>query len=155
MEPAFARWYANTLASTDFAAFFWELPPLSEETFDDDAEFVLIESPSLARLRPDPAPFESHFARHSRSDVIAFPNLGGDALLVVPQPVGSIDVYAHLAAFLRGAPDSQVVALWKAAARVARENLSPQPRWLSTAGLGVAWLHLRLDTYPKYYRFEP
>ena len=27
--------------------------------------------------------------------------------------------------------------------------------WLSTAGLGVYWLHLRLDTRPKYYSFQP
>ena len=36
-----------------------------------------------------------------------------------------------------------------------RENLGPIPRWLSTAGLGVPWLHLRLDTRPKYYQYGP
>jgi hypothetical protein len=24
--------------------------------------------------------------------------------------------------------------------------------WVSTAGLGVIWLHMRLDSRPKYYR---
>ncbi|MBX3248007.1 MAG: hypothetical protein KF901_12575 [Myxococcales bacterium] len=27
--------------------------------------------------------------------------------------------------------------------------------WLSTAGLGVDWLHVRLDARPKYYRHAP
>ena len=27
--------------------------------------------------------------------------------------------------------------------------------WLSTSGLGVAWLHLRLDHEPKYYQYAP
>ena len=26
-----------------------------------------------------------------------------------------------------------------------------QKLWVSTSGLGVFWLHLRLDSYPKYY----
>jgi len=27
--------------------------------------------------------------------------------------------------------------------------------WLSTSGLGVGWLHVRLDSRPKYYTYEP
>jgi hypothetical protein len=27
--------------------------------------------------------------------------------------------------------------------------------WLSTSGLGVAWLHIRLDSTPKYYQHQP
>lgn len=29
------------------------------------------------------------------------------------------------------------------------------PIWLSTSGLGVYWLHMRLDRRPKYYTYEP
>ena len=29
------------------------------------------------------------------------------------------------------------------------------PIWLNTAGGGVAWLHIRLDHRPKYYRYLP
>jgi hypothetical protein len=31
----------------------------------------------------------------------------------------------------------------------------PLPLWVSTSGLAVPWLHLRLDARPKYYGFEP
>ncbi|MGB1216866.1 MAG: DUF6940 family protein [Saprospiraceae bacterium] len=26
--------------------------------------------------------------------------------------------------------------------------------WLSTAGLGVYWLHIRMDNRPKYYKHK-
>jgi len=28
------------------------------------------------------------------------------------------------------------------------------PRWLSTSGLGVSYLHVRIDKRPKYYSFD-
>jgi len=31
----------------------------------------------------------------------------------------------------------------------------PRPPWVSTAGMGVPWLHARLDTRPKYFRHAP
>jgi hypothetical protein len=27
--------------------------------------------------------------------------------------------------------------------------------WISTSGLGVPWVHVRLDRYPKYYQYGP
>ncbi len=33
--------------------------------------------------------------------------------------------------------------------------ISDRPIWLSTAGGGVAWLHVRLDSTPKYYGYAP
>jgi Family of unknown function (DUF6940) len=30
-----------------------------------------------------------------------------------------------------------------------------KPVWLSPAGAGVSWLHLRLDDQPKYYGYAP
>lgn len=151
----FARWYGDILSSCEFAAFFWEFPALTTDTLDNDAEFVLIESSSVATLRPESTAFESQFARHQGVDVITFPNLGGDALLIVPTPLGAVESYGHLATFVRSAPRIQVRSLWKTTARTVCENLSDNPRWLSTAGLGVPWLHLRLDTRPKYYRYTP
>lgn len=154
-DSDFRRWYSQILAECAFDAFYWEHPPLSLETFDSDAEFVLLSAPSLAGIRPEPRPFESQFASQPDTDILVFPNLGGDALLIVPRPVGPLAAYPHLAAFLRYGPEEQVHALWQFAASAVRDNLSSTPQWLSTAGLGVAWLHLRLDTRPKYYRFAP
>lgn len=151
----FRRWYTRLLAHCDYDAFFWEHPPLTVDALDGNAEFVLIESAALAGLNPDAVPFKRHFAQAPDDLVLTFPNLGGDALLIVPTPVGPTACYPHLAAFIRNAPDEQVHSLWQAAAHAVDGHLADTPRWLSTAGLGVSWLHLRLDTRPKYYRHGP
>lgn len=151
----FAHWYSELVASREFDAFVWELPPLTTETIGRGAEFVVKDSVALSQRRSDLTPFQSHFSAKPSSDVIEFPNLGGDAILIVPTPIGSVDSYPHLAAFLRTAQRSQVISLWQVAARALLKNLGPAPRWLSTAGLGVSWLHLRLDTRPKYYSYSP
>ncbi|MEJ2330616.1 MAG: hypothetical protein P8Z33_12310 [Gammaproteobacteria bacterium] len=151
----FAHWYSSLIADCEFEALFWELPALTTETIHKGAEFVVIESAALSRLRPDSTPFALHFAARPGFDVVEFPNLGNDALLIVPAPIDSADSFPHLAAFLRSARRSQVASLWRVAARAVFQNLGSSPRWLSTAGLGVSWLHLRLDTRPKYYNFSP
>jgi hypothetical protein len=50
---------------------------------------------------------------------------------------------------------AQRYALWEAVGRVAERRLGTAPVWLSTAGAGVSWLHVRLDDRPKYYAFTP
>ena len=151
-DDIFADWYTETLADCAFPAYYWEHPPLTADRFDEEAEFVLIDAPLLARLRAEPSPFAAQFARQPDEDVITFPNLGGDALLIVPRPVGPLEAYPHLAAFVRHAPADQVRHLWQQTGKALRAVLGPEPRWLSTAGLGVSWLHVRLDTRPKYYQ---
>lgn len=70
----------------------------------------------------------------------------------------ALKCYGHLAAFVREGPSQQVAETWK---HVAQEymkqinDMNEKPIWLSTSGLGVAWLHFRLDRRPKYYTFKP
>ena len=151
----FADWYTDTLAAFDGDAFYWELPALTGMTLDDNARFVLINAPVLARLPVDPSPFASYFDARPEEDIVVFPNLGHDAMLVVPAPRGPADAYPHLAAFLRNAGKEQVRALWRVTAGTVLEHLSDEPTWVSTAGGGVFWLHLRLDSRPKYYQHRP
>ncbi len=152
-DQKFRSWYTDLLAGTDYEAFFWEHPPLCNANIDSEVEFVLLESPSLARLGPDPEPFRSHFK--SDSDIVRFRSLGGDALLIAPRPCEPLAACAHLAAFVRKASRTQVQQLWHDTGRAMRETLSDRNLWLSTSGLGVAWLHMRLDSYPKYYQHRP
>ena len=116
-------------------------------------EFVLLDSPGLAR-RPDPEAFEEHFAG-AEAGVAAFANLGGDAIMVVPAPLAEPSAYGHLAAFVRLAPEAQRHALWQSVGEAMARRVGPKPVWLSTAGAGVSWLHVRLDDRPKYYGFGP
>ena len=54
-----------------------------------------------------------------------------------------------------GQTKEQVRALWRVTAQEMLRSIGERPVWLSTAGGGVAWLHIRLDSRPKYYSFEP
>jgi hypothetical protein len=152
-DAAFRRYFSELLAESPYAVFRWETPPVTVASRTRAFEFVLVDSPELD-LPPDPRPFLGHF-RTARSGVTAFDNLGGDARLVVPCPDAPDAVYAHLAAFVRGAPETQQHELWQIVAREMRARLSHRPIWLSTAGGGVAWLHVRLDQRPKYYAWRP
>ena len=73
--------------------------------------------------------------------------------------LGNISSYAHLASFIMNSPYSQANFLWQKVATVTKEKLMAlgghEKVWISTSGLGVAWLHVRLDTVPKYYNWEP
>lgn len=151
-EP-FRAFFAALLADPPFEAYFWETPPATQATAARAFEFVLVDSPELATLAPEPEAFAAHFIPSQA--VATFPNLGGDALLVAPAPHGSPAAYAHLAAFARGAPTDQQHALWQAVGTAAAGRLSSGPIWLSTSGLGVAWLHVRLEERPKYYTYAP
>ena len=100
----------------------------------------------------DRAAFSDYFSNHS---VVTFDNLGRNAVLVVPCPVGDLAAYGHLVSFTRGAPEAQQHELWQAVGSAMQSRLGNNPVWLSTAGMGVSWLHVRLDDRPKYYGYQP
>lgn len=117
---------------------------------------MLNNGPELAGLRANSLPFTEHFAHLTTPEVVSFTNLGKDATLIAPTPtVKDQTCYSHLGNFLRGAPGSQIDALWRHFAEGVRALVSNVPIWPSTAGLGASWLHLRIDSKPKYYRYEP
>ena len=153
-NESFRTFFISLLADTPMAAYFWETPPISQ-SIDREFEFVLIDSPKLADVEPDPSDFRQHF-ESATEEVVTFPNLGNDALLVVPCPITNIPESTHLANFLREAPESQQHLLWKTVGRSLQQKLDEQQFiWVSTSGLEVHWLHVRLDSRPKYYTYKP
>jgi hypothetical protein len=82
-------------------------------------------------------------------------NLGGDATLIVPREQADVACYPHLAAFVRGAPLTQQHDLLQKTGAALAQRLRDTPIWVSTSGLGVSWLHVRLDSRPKYYTYTP
>jgi hypothetical protein len=104
----FRTFFNSLLADAPFPAFFWETPAVTALTVDRPFEFVLVDSPQLAKVKPDLNAFQSYLAiAGDNQAVIAFPNLSQDALLIVPCPQGTASAYSHLAAFVREAPDLQ------------------------------------------------
>jgi hypothetical protein len=148
-DPLARRTLSDTLAASPFPAFFWETPPTPP---DRPFEFVLQDSPALAEITADHEAFADEFGLGLTS---TFANLRGDAILVVPRKMGVRANYAHLASFCRTAPPEQHDALWTAVATAIRAWSRPGRLWVSTSGLGVSWLHVRLDTVPKYYSYAP
>jgi hypothetical protein len=153
-DARFRSYFMGVLAAVPFSAFRWETPPVTAATADLPFEFVVLDSPGLAHT-PDSLAFAEHFSGAAGEGVVSFPNLGRDAILVVPCPWDDLSAYGHLAAFIRGAPEPQKHALWRLVGTVMERQLGPQPVWLSTAGAGVSWLHVRLDKRPKYYGHAP
>ena len=155
-DRTFRQFFIELLAEAPFTAYFWETPRVTTGTADQAFEFVLVDSPKLVAVTPDIVAFEDHFATVRSDDhVVSFSNLRGDALLVVPCPIASPDLYNQLAVFSRNAPMAQQHALWQRVGESVKAKLGDQPLWVSTSGLGVYWLHVRLDAFPKYYSFAP
>lgn len=155
-DAAFRVFFNRLLADAPFAAYFWEMPPLTCANRVRPFECIVANSPALAGVAPDATVFAGLFRTACRDEpVIAFPNLGGDALLVTPCPRTPSAAYPHLAAFVRHAPEDQRHALWRLLGSVIAGRLGERPLWVSTSGLGVYWLHVRLDSRPKYYTYRP
>ena len=98
----------------------------------------------------------------SNGEVVSFSNLGRDAILVVPclleKNADSPESYTHLANFIRLGDENQIRSFWREVALQMHKRLadkSGKKVWLSTCGLGIFWLHVRLDSSPKYYSYVP
>jgi hypothetical protein len=152
-DEKFRTWWSASLGRVSYAAYCWECPPVTAGSLNRPFECVFVSSPLLAQIAPDPAPFVEHF-RGDR-EVVTFESLGRDALLVAPCPETGARNFAHLASFIASASQSRKDAIWRAVGEALEKRLGVRATWLSTAGLGVAWLHVRLDSRPKYYRHAP
>jgi hypothetical protein len=104
--------------------------------------------------------------------ICVFENLGKDATLVVPAYLGQGDKgsYSHFLSYLRApsVPTSQKLALLQRVARVTLKKCMHKRKgegggegvneeelvWVSTSGMGVAWLHVRVEDRPKYYCWQ-
>jgi len=151
-SQSFIHFYNDLLKNSKFEAFFWEVKPVTQDTLQDPFEFVLVNSTALKSIKADNLSFKKYFV--SNKKVVSFPNLGGDAQLIVPTPDGDITNFSHLANFIRIPYNNTIVEFWEKVATQYEQAIGAQPKWLSTSGLGVHWLHVRIDSRPKYYQFQ-
>jgi len=156
-KKVFRTHFIQLLESIPFWAWQWETPPVTSGTLNQPFEFVVHNSPSID-LPPDPTPFNQYFKRANLANsgsIVVFDNLGGDARLISPVPHEPDINYSHIGVFTKNAPFEQQHALWSKTGEVTEKNIAEHPLWLNTAGGGVAWVHIRLDNRPKYYRYQP
>lgn len=151
----FRSFFIDVLSGITFHAYQWETPPVTSSIADQPFEFVIHDSPGID-LPPDPGPFRQYFNSSDDEDKIAvFNNLGNDAKLIAPVPFQKDLNYSHIGVFTDAAPTRHQHWLWQRVGEVTEEHITDDPLWLNTAGGGVAWLHVRLDSRPKYYRHRP
>ncbi len=145
----FTSFYIQTINELGWEGIYWEHPPIRREWGNQPYQCWLKESKSLPNLKINDKAFE---AKLKYSDWLAdFYSLGKDARLVVPTKKTEKEHYGHLSSVLKKAPTEQKLKLFQRLAKVLKEELeSGKTIWLNTSGLGVIWLHLRLDTRPKY-----
>ena len=151
-DGLFSEFFVSVLRASSFDTFFFECPPVTRATIRRDYEHVTVRA---HRFRSASASdFQSHFDGCAMG-AVTFANLGGDAQLVAPCPRSADHhQYGHIAAFTRGAAMPQQVELWKLTGLTMRQTLerrSAARTWLNTEGSGVPWLHVRMDSTPKYY----
>lgn len=153
----FKQFFTTILGGSPFNAFFFECPPVSRSTISTRMyEHVTVRAHSFRHA--DPAAFSAHLDSAEPSvQAISFANLGGDATLVSPTFRGLHASYGHLAAFVRHGESKQQIAFWQTVGTTLRQTLERQGTsltWLNTEGSGVPWLHMRMDSSPKYYHFH-
>lgn len=138
-------------------AVYFETPPITATSAATQPfEFILKNDPMLGEKQVDLTAFADKLNIEGVADVITFKNRAGDADFVVPhiQQEISTSAYVHIAIFLRLAPKSQIDSFWQLLASTALARLDEKFTYISTSGKGPSFLHLRLDSSPKYYTYQ-
>merc|ERR1711974_496939 len=111
----------NILKGSQHSAYFFETPSVTKAKLaSKQFEFVLVEAQQLVGIKSDQDTFAEYFTNCGQKSVASFMNLGGDALLVAPCPMGpeiDLDRYSSLASFMRQAPQDQIKAFWLESAK--------------------------------------
>jgi hypothetical protein len=82
---------------------------------------------------------------------IASINLPKDTILVIPKPRQNKN-FANIYYFMKNASKIQQKELWKLVAKQAKIMLKKYDNiWISSQGLGISYLHIRICNFPKYY----
>ena len=154
----------QVLKASEYKAFFWETKGVTAQNASTkNFEFVIVDAPRLfafADQNPNPSAFQRHLDACDQPGC-QFSNLGGDATLIAPRKLPStpLSAYSHFAAFVEKAPSSQIQKVLQLSAQAYHKRLqqkdNTKPVWFSTSGMGIAWLHFRLDSQPKYYTYKP
>lgn len=135
--------------------FFYQTSVINSNLSNEYKE-KFIESNRLQQIEQDFDQFAEHFIKPKNKYVTSFTNLSGSSVLVVPIPqktkTNSVRNYTTLKDFIDNAPKKQQKAFWLHVAECVVELLKIVDNiYINTHGLGVYYLHVRLDTKPKHY----
>lgn len=131
---------------------FWETSRMHN---GGSSEFKQKTTPASTQLPMSTRADSSAFAQHVRGKkaAVAFQNLGNTATLVAPpHRPGSKNNFSHIATFYKHASPGEIKDLWRTVAKVVERKMKKgESVYVSTHGTGVPWLHVRIESTPKYY----
>jgi hypothetical protein len=136
--------------------FLWRTSVLDKnETLPYKEEFV--EDKRLQGRKQDYSPFlkkpSSLLSKKNEDKKYAIHsiNLPKDTILIIPKPRTN-KKFTSIYYFIKNASHLQQKEVWKLVAKQAREMLKKHDKiWISSQGLGVNYLHIRICSFPKYY----
>jgi len=127
--------------------FMWKCKPVSKLSDKFTYQFKIAKFPLIQDLNS----FSEHFKKYKKSNkVINFYNLSKSTQLIVPYPNENKN-YSHFQLFLQNASNEQQANLWKKIGNVLIEEINNNTKiWLSTHGLGINYIHIRIKASPDY-----
>ena len=103
----------------------------------------------LKRSNHDLKTFEKYYKNEKYSST--FPNLSKNTTLLVPIPRKNKN-FVNLFYFMKKESNLQQKELWKMVVKEVNKRLEKDKYiWVSTHGLGVDYLHIRISSSPNYY----
>ena len=131
------------------SSFFWETKCL--KTFNDEFEEEFIESKSLNNLLQNYNSFIEYINSSKNKYATSFYNPNKTSLLIIPMPRDN-KKFTTLKDFIDNASLNHQKKFWKYVAKTIIKFMKENKEvYISTHGLGVSYLHVRLDLSPKYY----
>lgn len=150
-NPNFIQFYVSELRNMGLDAFYWEHPALKTIFLENNYECIIQRSIPLETKEINENAFSDYIYKNEQ--VVDFMNLGKNARLVIPTKQSEKSIYNHLGKFINYATEEQIIAVFQRVGQKIKEEIEKKETiWLNTAGLGIIWLHIRLDTKPKYYK---
>lgn len=148
------RWEKGDIPSIPYPInkpFIWRASSVSKDLKEFYREEFL-EDKRLKGLKQNYKPFKDTFdLTNKKKHCVAKPNLGKDSILVVPTLENSKE-FTNLFFFMKNASLEKQKALWKKVAKEVKKMLKKYDRvWVNSSNLGIHYLHVRIDTKPKYY----
>lgn len=143
----------KSVKKTKFDAVFWECKPITKSTISKPFECVFLNAE-----RNFTGKTKNHLTFREvcgNKVVCATPNRGGNGstMLVIPECRPEHD-FGHLANFVKSMEPDIQAPFWTLVAEQVRTKLDDKKKvFISTSGLAVNWLHVRIEIVPKYYNF--
>ena len=112
-------------------------------------------SPEFKNITADPEPFLQYF-QDSKKKWTKFLNIGRDTLLLVPCPPKAqpnYEYYKSIGDYVENHSSKDFEEVLKNIGYIASRLKAPM--YINTHGFGVHWLHIRIDTKPKYCTWFP